>query len=517
MAYTTNPKLFVLQAITFAVLFTILGSLTFTAWNQGREIQTLREEVQTSKLNTEEDSISSIIGSLNRNRRDASQSSIDILANALTDIIEKKLYSIIDCNRNENNGTDCTLKPGPKGEKGNNGEQGKEGPRGIHGDPGVTGIKGQLGYPGYKGEIGPQGSDGRRGPKGDTGAGLKGDMGSIGPQGTPGEMGQPGVKGDKGELGAQGINGSVGPLGPVGRNGAMGAKGQPGNTGNKGEKGMTGLQGPPGPKGNTTSTTSESIKIGILSNPATSCGALYASNYQSDNYWITGANNQPVNVYCDMERSCCSNGARGWMKVADVDMTDSNQQCPNGFKLNSRTTAPLRTCGRPDSGCVSTTFPVNGVQYSRVCGRIVAYQYGTPSAFNAIRTINGIILTHGESLIREHIWSFVNGGGETYRVSERCPCSGGSRTAPSFIGQDYFCDSGVRGSIASEGVWYADDPLWDGQGCGSIGTCCEFNNPPWFCKQLPPRTADEIELRLCENSGPQDDDSPFEIVEIYVH
>ena len=225
MTYTTNPKLFVLQAITFAVLFTILGSLTFTVWNQGREIQTLREEVQTLKLNTEEVSISSIIGSLNRNRRDASQSSIDILANALTEIIDKKLYSIIDCNRNENNGTDCTLKPGPKGEKGNNGEQGKEGPRGVHGDPGVTGIKGQLGYPGYKGEIGPQGSNSTRGPKGDTGAGLKGDMGPTGVQGTPGEIGgrgQPGVKGDKGELGAQGINGSVGPLGPVGRNGAVG-------------------------------------------------------------------------------------------------------------------------------------------------------------------------------------------------------------------------------------------------------------------------------------------------------
>ena len=293
-------------------------------------------------------------------------------------------------------------------------------------------------------------------------------------------------------------------------------KGQPGNTGNKGEKGMTGSQGPPGPKGSTTS--SDFIKIGILSNPATSCGALYASNYQSDNYWITGANNQPVNVYCNMERSCCSNGARGWMKVADVDMTDSNQQCPNGFKLNSRTTAPLRTCGRPDRGCVSTTFPVNGVQYSRVCGRIVAYQVGSPSAFGFITTnnpINGIILTHGESS-RQHIWSFVNGARETYGSSERCPCSGGSRTAPSFIGQDYFCDSAVRGSNVTDGVLYPGDPLWDGQGCGSTSTCCAFNNPPWFCKQLPQPTTDDIELRLCENSPPSNDDSPFEIVEIYV-
>ncbi len=178
----------------------------------------------------------------------------------------------------------------------------------------------------------------------------------------------------------------------------------------------------------------------------------------------------------------------------------------------------LRTCGRPAAGCVSTTFPVNGVQYSRVCGRIVAYQYGSPSVFLSITTnnpINGIILTHGESL-RRHIWSFVNGASETYTTPERCPCSGGSGTVPSFIGQDYFCDTAVRGSTVNDGTLYPDDPLWDGQGCGSTSTCCEFNNPPWFCKQLPQPTTDDIELRLCENSGPTADDSPFEIVEIYV-
>ncbi len=207
--------------------------------------------------------------------------------------------------------------------------------------------------------------------------------------------------------------------------------------------------------------------------------------------------------------------------MADVDMTDSNQQCPDGFKLNSRTTAPLRTCGRPDrllQGCVSTTYPVNGVQYSRVCGRIVAYQFGSPSAFYDFSSpVNGIILTHGESF-RQHIWSFVNGASETYdSLPERCPCSGGSGTVPPFIGQDYFCDSAFRSGTVPDGKLYADDPLWDGQGCGSNSTCCEFNNPPWFCKQLPQPTTDDIELRLCENTTPSIDDSPFEIVEIYVH
>ena len=60
------------------------------------------------------------------------------------------------------------------------------------------------------------------------------------------------------------------------------------------------------------------------------------------------------------------------MRVANLNMTDTNQHCPSGFRL---ITSPKRTCGTPGSSCVSTTFPVNGVKYSKVCGKIIAYQY----------------------------------------------------------------------------------------------------------------------------------------------
>ena len=63
------------------------------------------------------------------------------------------------------------------------------------------------------------------------------------------------------------------------------------------------------------------------------------------------------------------------MKVADLDMTDPNQQCPSGFRY---ITSPRRTCGRPGRGCVSTIFRVNGVEYSR---RVIDYQFGKPEAF----------------------------------------------------------------------------------------------------------------------------------------
>ena len=231
-----------------------------------------------------------------------------------------------------------------------------------------------------------------------------------------------------------------------------------------------------------------------------------------------------IHVYCDTSaRYCSCSTSGGWMRVANLDMTDPTQQCPDGFKLIDRTEPPRRTCGRPDgtNGCVSTIFPAHGIEYSHVCGRIVGYQIGSPSGFRYQSVgidsyyVSGISLTHGQP--RQHIYSFANAQGEGY-TSEVCPCiQGGTDIVPQFVGSDYFCDSAVRGSNATVGVFYSYDPLWDGQGCGSTSTCCEFNNPPWFCKQLPQPTTDDIELRICENGPPDQDESPFEIVELYVN
>ncbi len=65
-------------------------------------------------------------------------------------------------------------------------------------------------------------------------------------------------------------------------------------------------------------------------------------------------------------------------------------------------------------------------------------------------------------------------------------------------------------------VFYPDDPLWDGTGCGINNTCCSLNNPPWFLKQLPSTTADDIEMRMCFDQQSYDEDTPIEIIELYV-
>ena len=251
-------------------------------------------------------------------------------------------------------------------------------------------------------------------------------------------------------------------------------------------------------------------------------------------YYHIKTNNSSVQVFCDIDlRNCSCNNGKWGMRVANLDMTDPTQNCPDEFRqviMNRTTEPPLRMCGRSGpAGCVSTIFPSHGIEYSRVCGRVIGYQYSTPDAFLAyINGINitidsvyvdGVSLTHGQSP-RQHIWTFVSAVDESqaHGTHNSCPCIDPGRSfvfeIPPFIGRDYFCDSGNGGRVS--GGTFFDDPLWDGQGCGGTSTCCEFNNPPWFCKQLPQSTTDDIELRLCHDELSQNEDILIDTVELYV-
>jgi hypothetical protein len=128
-------------------------------------------------------------------------------------------------------------------------------------------------------------------------------------------------------------------------------------------------------------------------------------------------------------------------------MTDQNQQCPSGLLSVA---SPRRSCGRLGSAtCVSTTFPVNGVEYSRVCGRIIGYQLGDPNAFRDgpgvidDLYVEGVSLTHGSSP-RKHIWTFAAALHEdSSHVTSTCQCTRtdidttGQVTVPPFVGEDY--------------------------------------------------------------------------------
>ena len=211
------------------------------------------------------------------------------------------------------------------------------------------------------------------------------------------------------------------------------------------------------------------------------------------------------------------------MRVGKLDMTNSSTQCPSG--LWQRTDSNIRTCTRNSifEGCSSVTLYTSNIPYSRVCGMIKAYQFGSTDAFghspDNIESyyVDGISLTHGRP--RQHIWTFAAARDETtYDPTSNCPCTNintanSATPPPAFVGNDYFCDTGSSGHYAH--MFYSDDPLWDGAGCGPQSTCCSFNNPPWFYKQLPHLITDDIEMRVCRNNVDITDTS-IEMFDIYI-
>ena len=115
-----------------------------------------------------------------------------------------------------------------------------------------------------------------------------------------------------------------------------------------------------------TTSASPPTKGKTADDPATLCKDI--NNALSGYYWI-GEVGSAVRVYCNMSLTC-GNLTGGWMRVANIDMTNTSQNCPSGL---SQTSSPKRVCDIPGSGCVSNDFDIHGVQYSHICGRVIGY------------------------------------------------------------------------------------------------------------------------------------------------
>ena len=227
---------------------------------------------------------------------------------------------------------------------------------------------------------------------------------------------------------------------------------------------------------------------------------------------------------CTCSHSLPCSGA-GWIKVADLDMTQTGEDCPT--ELTFYNDANLRLCGRSTDSCDSVFFPTCNIPYSEVCGRVAAYQYGSNDAFATNRIddidgpyVDGVSITRGDP--REHIWTYVNGLLDTeFKRNNNwnnCPCNsdGNPDHIPTFVGEDYYCESGI-----SDSSWalklYPEDQLWDNRDCGPLETgCCNVGLLPYFHKNLGKRTTDSIEVRVCGDEGRGNEDIRVSIVELYI-
>ena len=358
--------------------------------------------------------------------------------------------------------------------------------------------------------------------------GTDGEQGPVGPFGPQGPVGPAGPQGSVGPVGPQGIagmNGTHGEQGPVGPQGPVGAPGLDGRNGSDGS---------PGPPGTVPDAVIEQLKENILvevlkllpsckgifrNNPSTSCKEIHdcAPTTPSGYYWVNTTTG-PLQVYCQMDTNNCGNITGGWMRAAYIDMTIVNNTCPQGLNYISVNSTRMCTDMRTN-GCTSVTFPTHMLPYTMVCGRARGYQFASPDGFIGSTSldssyVDGLIVTHGNP--RDHIWTFTVGASKDFNHGDccNCPCAfNPGSNAPTFVGERYFCESGVNGHWVAQ--WYLDDPLWDSQRCESGSTCCDRGGP-WFTTTLSQEASDDIEVRLCLDEVKGNEDIGIEQLEILV-
>ena len=112
------------------------------------------------------------------------------------------------------------------------------------------------------------------------------------------------------------------------------------------------------------------------------------------------------------------------------------------------------------------------------------------------------------------IWSYADTFSEN--VGNFCPYYIGADNSirPSleqFVGDNYYCQSGPNGS-----GFQPSDPLWDGEDCNNGEVpCCNDPQMPWFLRTLN-ESNDDIEVRFCGSQGASGEDTPIDILELYI-
>ena len=218
-------------------------------------------------------------------------------------------------------------------------------------------------------------------------------------------------------------------------------------------------------------------------------------------------------------------GGSGWRRVAFLNMTDPNQQCPNSWREYAQDS--IRACGRQEStiaSCSSVEYSPDGLEYTHICGRIIGYQFASPDGYSASTRfitltpdneinepyVDGVSVTYGSPPARHHIWTLY-GAVLKYWC---CNDDTGHDLPPNFVEQNYFCDTGnptLRFDYDWAGTFFTASPLWDNPTC-----CCAPQFGPWFNTTLRAPTTEDIEIRICGDEATSNEDTPLELIEIYV-
>ena len=119
-------------------------------------------------------------------------------------------------------------------------------------------------------------------------------------------------------------------------------------------------------------------------------------------------------------------------------MSSADNQCPDGWVEENEGGVRAYGRGTARANCKSVFFN-SQMQYTKVCGRAIGYQYKTTDAF-ALRDsgvtidqiyVDGLSITYSSP--RQHLWTFAAANGESRRDLS-CPCSSNpGASPPSFL------------------------------------------------------------------------------------
>ena len=216
----------------------------------------------------------------------------------------------------------------------------------------------------------------------------------------------------------------------------------------------------------------------------------------------------------------------GVMRVGYLNVTNTTTSCPDPLTLYD--VSGKKLCGPTSTvstKCDSLIFHTYRIPYIFVCGKAVGYsyyqtcafRYSTTTGYNTIdgAYLSGLSITNRNQGQHQHIWSYAAGYLDFGNNLCNCPCAFHvDRAAPSFVGCDFYCESGTHRTPSRQ--WHTSNPLWDGKGCYSGSKCCNPSRAPWFFKALPAEATSDIEVRWCQPLGIAYDRTGIEQLEIYV-
>ena len=196
-----------------------------------------------------------------------------------------------------------------------------------------------------------------------------------------------------------------------------------------------------------------------------------------------------------------------WTKIADVD----GDSCPDGWEKFTTPSSAKRVCkgNGENAGCYSAHFCVRGQNFNEVYGKVLGYQKGRTTAFNAFHSdideayVDGVSITYDNP--RQHLFTYASGySSKVYNfATKNCPCSSTpGRAAPAFVRDNYYCEAGAPG-FPTASTFYTKNKLWDGKDCPIGNSCCSQPQMPYFYRRLPIATngtVEYIEVRICQDT-----------------